>query len=355
MKKYNKNTVYNYIYGNDIEDYTLEELEQDPLFMSKVIIQSKDKNFYNYVDIPVKQNYTFVKALLEVFKEDDKFLIKAVDTYLKSNDEEINKIEIMILLTNIIKDKESEDYLKYKIILRTKYLREKLETLSIKDIIDQDRELQRKVGEGFWLIYDKYNSSNVVVDYYAKEMIKEILSEKYLEEKIHNSYNTPEEFQKIELKNYLIKIISNYDPTLSSYISANPNLLNNTLKIIERIQKNWYKYNDIIDRKTYENIYEAVHNYINYEEPESSNLFSEEEIIYSLGEELNILELIKKYDKIDEEYYQDIKESIKNHPKEDYTFIEKKHYNNLKKIIQKILKGEIPTDSYTIEEKKKVK
>ena len=350
MEKYKKSIVYSYIYGNDIEDYTLEELESDPKFMSQVILLSKDKNFYDYVEKPVKQNYHFVKSLLEAFPGDDTFLIQAVETYLESNDNELNKIEVLIILCSIIKDKTSEDYIKYKLILRTKYLREKTELLSVKEIASTDPKIKREVGEGFWFIYDKYNHNKIVLDYYAKEMIKGILSEKYLEEQIHNNFKTPEELTKIGQKNYLINIISNYDLTLSSYISANPSLLNPSLKILERIQKNWNKYNEIKDRKLYENIYEAVHTYMNYEEPSSGNLFTEDEILYLLGEELNILDLIKKYDKLDEEYYRSLKEEIKEHPKEEYTFIEKKHYNNLKRIIENILLGEDPKDAYTLEE-----
>ena len=173
---------------------------------------------------------------------------------------------------------------------------------------------------------------------------------KKLEEEIHTTFKNPKELEKIQLKNYLINLISQKDQTLASYVSANPHLLETTTKTITKIQNNWLKYINQQEIKLYNNIYETIHTYLNYEQPESSTLFSEEELLYLLGEELNILDLIKKYDKLDEEYYRSLKEEIKEHPKEEYTFIEKKHYNNLKRIIENILLGEDPKDAYTLEE-----
>ena len=50
MKKYNIETVYNYINGEDITDFTLEELESNTNFMIDVINVSNDKNFYNFTE-----------------------------------------------------------------------------------------------------------------------------------------------------------------------------------------------------------------------------------------------------------------------------------------------------------------
>lgn len=349
MEKYNKKVVYDYIYGNDIENYTLEELENDPIFMSKVILLSKDKNFYNYVESSIKQDYFFVKSLLEAFPEDDKFLMNAVDMYLQSDDDELNKIEILVVLCDTIRDKNSENYIKYKLILRAKYLKEKQEILSIKNIYVQDLELKKQVGEGFFLMYDKYHANKIVLDYYAKEMIKDILPEKYLEELIHNDFKDANELDTVEKRTYLINILSNYDSALSSYISTNPSILSEFLTIMSKIQNNWKRYIDCKEREIYENVYETVHLYMNYEEPSSNMFFTEDEMLYLLGRELNILDLIKKYDKLDEECYKDIMNVIEEHQKENYTFIEKKHYNNLKKAVQKVINGTKPQDAYTLD------
>ena len=197
-----------------------------------------------------------------------------------------------------------------------------------------------------------FNHNKIVLDYYTTEMIKDILSEKKLEEEIHTTFKNPKELEKIQLKNYLINLISQKDQALASYVSTNPHLLETTIKTITKIQNNWLKYINQQEIKLYNNIYETIHTYLNYEQPESSTLFSEEELLYLLGEELNIIDLIKKHDKLDEEYYMSIKEEIEEHPKENYTFIEQKHYNTLKKKLQKVLEGSPIDDAYTINTKK---
>lgn len=352
MKKYSPKLVYDYIHGNDITAYTLDELENDPTFMSMVIIMSKDKNFYQFAEDQVKQNHIFVKAIIKTFPSDQKFIISVADNYLSSNDVEINKIEILILLCEVIKDKQSEEYIRYNLILRIKYLNEKIKISIIKENAAKEPTLKKELGEGYIILYDMFNHNKIVLDYYTTEMIKDILSEKKLEEEIHTTFKNPKELEKIQLKNYLINLISQKDQTLASYVSANPHLLETTIKTITKIQNNWLKYINQQEIKLYNNIYETIHTYLNYEQPESSTLFSEEELLYLLGEELNIIDLIKKYDKLDEEYCMSIKEEIEEHPKENYTFIEQKHYNTLKKKLQKVLEGSPIDDAYTINTKK---
>ena len=352
MKKYSPKLVYDYIHGNDITAYTLDELENDPTFMSMVIIMSKDKNFYQFAEDQVKQNHIFVKAIIKTFPSDQKFIISVADNYLSSNDAEINKIEILILLCEVIKDKQSEEYIRYNLILRIKYLNEKIKISIIKENAAKEPTLKKGLGEGYIILYDMFNHNKIVLDYYTTEMIKDILSEKKLEEEIHTTFKKPKELEKIQLKNYLINLISQKDQTLASYVSANPHLLETTIKTITKIQNNWLKYINQQEIKLYNNIYETIHTYLNYEQPESSTLFSEEELLYLLGEELNIIDLIKKHDKLDEEYYKSIKEEIEEHPKENYTFIEQKHYNTLKKKLQKVLEGSPIDDAYTINTKK---
>jgi len=45
-EKYNINIILNYINGDDIEGYTIEELENDCTFMKLVINYTNDKNMY---------------------------------------------------------------------------------------------------------------------------------------------------------------------------------------------------------------------------------------------------------------------------------------------------------------------
>ena len=105
MKKYNIETVYNYINGEDITDFTLEELESNTNFMIDVINVSNDKNFYNFTEDNVKTDYRFVKFIINKFKEDENLITVVADTYIENQDNEQNYIELLIIMCNLIKDK----------------------------------------------------------------------------------------------------------------------------------------------------------------------------------------------------------------------------------------------------------
>ena len=63
MLKYSASTVEDYIEGNDIEDFDIDELENDRSFMLDVIKKTKDKNFYNLCSDDLKHDYEFVSVL----------------------------------------------------------------------------------------------------------------------------------------------------------------------------------------------------------------------------------------------------------------------------------------------------
>ena len=69
MEKYNKELIMNYINGNDIGDYDLNELEDDKLFMTKVIEFSNDEKMYNFCSDNLKKNYEFIKYIILKFKK----------------------------------------------------------------------------------------------------------------------------------------------------------------------------------------------------------------------------------------------------------------------------------------------
>ena len=57
MLKYSASIVEDYIEGNDIEDFDIDELENDRSFMLDVIKKTKDKNFYNLCSDDLKHDY----------------------------------------------------------------------------------------------------------------------------------------------------------------------------------------------------------------------------------------------------------------------------------------------------------
>ncbi len=348
MKKYPNKLVYDYIYGNDIEEYTLEELEASPEFMTEVITSTKDKNFYDYAEENVKRNYEFIKAVVTTFKEDDNFICNIADTYITNSNNELNKIELLIIMINLIKNKESLHYAKYKLTLRTIFSRKRVEAELIKQ---KNKDINKEIGMGFLLIYDTFQESKLVTDYYAQETIKDIFNEIDLEETIHNNFQEKQQLDDIKIKSYLLNLISQYDQALTSYISTYPHLLEEQLKQIDYIKNNWQKYNTQKERKLYNNIEEEIHNYINYQS-NGELLLDEEEILYLLGEDLKIMPLINKHNNLDQEQYEELIEDIKTIKQSELTFVEKRHYDNIRNQVINILKGAKPKDPYEIETSK---
>ena len=82
MLKYSASIVEDYIEGNDIEDFDIDELENDRSFMLDVIKKTKDKNFYNLCSDDLKHDYEFISVLLDMFKDDTKFIVSVADEFV---------------------------------------------------------------------------------------------------------------------------------------------------------------------------------------------------------------------------------------------------------------------------------
>ena len=71
---YSIKTIESYIKGEDIKEYTIEELENDSKFMLMVAFTTNDKNIYNLCSENVKLDYEFVKMMIKRFKNDLSFV-----------------------------------------------------------------------------------------------------------------------------------------------------------------------------------------------------------------------------------------------------------------------------------------
>lgn len=56
-----------YIEGEDIKVFELDYLENDYSFMTRVIMKTNDKNFYDLSSDNLKGSFNFVKFLVEKF------------------------------------------------------------------------------------------------------------------------------------------------------------------------------------------------------------------------------------------------------------------------------------------------
>ena len=377
MKKYNIETVYNYINGEDITDFTLEELESNTNFMIDVINVSNDKNFYNFTEDNVKTDYRFVKFIINKFKEDENLITVVSDTYIEKDssiNDEIDKLRhsataalterkdvIIVASVSCIYGLGSPiDYQNMTVSLRPGMMKDRDEVINHKSNrlqielgkLKMNTEVADNLGMGFLIIYDSFNSSQIILDYYAKAIIEDIFEEYdiVLEDSLHQRFNTFEKIEKIGIKKYILDFIAVYDEMLSSYLSSHIYLLEGISKQLDKIKNNWNKYIETKERKKYNEIINKVHEYMEYEAADYYSL-NETTLLYLVATNLGIEKTLLKYDSISEEYYQEIMEEAHFLLEvSKLSFNDRLNYNNIKKIILDILK-DTQSSSQTPEEK----
>lgn len=238
MKEYNIELILKYINGEDVEG-----AEDDYKFMISVIKYTKDKNMYELCSDNVKSTYEFVLFMIEEFKCDIEFLIDVVDYYLDNEREEVKRIEILIIMCDTFKD---SNYIKeYSSLLANIYATIKFNIEAIKKQPTMEFEtIKEVIQEGFNFILENYNSSNIVMNYFAEKFIIDIVVEHNinLEEMLHNDFKTYDQLEKYGKIRYLIKLLNKYDTNLVDYIICHKELLNDIKTELDRIKNNWNLY-----------------------------------------------------------------------------------------------------------------
>lgn len=298
MKKmYSRKLIIDYITGEYIEN--IEELEDDYSFMLDVITSSRDKNFYNLCSKNVKNNFVFVKSIIEMFKDDINFIIKVANNYLKNHDEEeINSKEIIILMHNIsskycnIEDMELSVFsLKALAIFED-------ETEKMNEKYRNENETEEEYILDFYEVVENYNHSKTIKDFFAKKLINVIFLdyENYsLEQIIHYEFDKFEILEQYGINRFLINYIDNYDDCLAQYVSCNVKLLEPIKNYLKVVKKNWEFYVSNINLRKID-----IYNYelSSYLEKYEDNLsFNSYQLIVYVIDKLNLKEKFLKYDK----------------------------------------------------------
>ena len=279
MKKFTKETVFNYLVGNDILDFNIDELENNPEFMAEVVC--KDKNSYNLCSDEIKTNIVFIRRILDNYKDDMDFALKVYKEFesIIEDDENVNSeetqqdiFEINTIMFNITrKAQDREVHIPFKIATDVFVGIEEFEF----EILES--QLKKKVpGLGFYYESRKYENSENIVDFIAENFIRKIFSyDVNLEELLHKHYKSYKEYEENGKYTILIKYISYYDNDLANYVSLNPKALENFEDELEDIKKNWQRYEDEQKRiemakkrykdERYSRIIERAKDYENYE------------------------------------------------------------------------------------------
>ncbi len=300
--KYSKELIFNYVNGNDIAPFDIDELENDCAFMMQVIDYTKDKNMYNLCSDELKNNYNFLKFMINTFSNDKKFIVSLANDYLAkhNDDEDITVMELNIMMSNKLGGFDNFDSWDYCIKSSSYY---SLEMTKISNILEKepDKNIVDKLGLGFFIINDTFNNSEEILNFFANRLINEIFDtekEITLEENIHKHFKTPDSLKNYGINNYILNYIGKYDQYLKDYVSRHINLIQNKKQEINRIINNWDNYMENINQRRISIFYQEVFDYM---EEDLLLSFSWYEIIIYVIEKLKLEDLFKKYD---EDYIQ---------------------------------------------------
>ena len=368
MKKYSKELINKYIKGEDIKNYQIEELEDDKDFMIQVIKETNDKKIYNLCSEKVKKDYEMVKFMVLAYNNDLKFIADIADKYLKDAGDSLERIELTLIMLDLTLKKDNEKATKYKMIVDTIFFSKRLE-IEICKYKENNDDYSKEVGMGFWYMFDLYNSSDIVMKFFAKKTIEAIFSEYdiNLEQVLHSKFKKAEDIDLQGINNYMINFLGMYDQMLASYISTHIELLSDFSNKISNVIDNWKNYDEKDERKRYNDMIEQVHEYME----NADSIMTETDILYYVARQLGIDEKLAYYDGISNEIYTDIIEDIDmidlDYSNDDFVnftinnFIaERKYYLDVKRIMLNSLFGNeqskiLPTNDINISKNDKCK
>ena len=102
MKKIDISLIRKYVNGEDLGEYSIEQLENDKDFMMGVISYTNDTKMYSSCSELVKQDYEFVKYLVLKFKDNSEFITAVADNYLDNTDTDWERRELNIIMEKVL-------------------------------------------------------------------------------------------------------------------------------------------------------------------------------------------------------------------------------------------------------------
>jgi len=354
MKKIDISLVKKYVNGEDLGEFTSEQLENDKDFMMWVISYTNDIKMYSFCSESVKLNYEFVEYLVLKFKDNSEFIMTVADNYLDNADTDWESKELSIIMEKVLPKELAE---KYEVLNETSYFTKRLEVEIAKA---KDSKLEFMVGMGFLLMFDQYNGSDIILDYYANNMVGEIIRDNNIdfEKMLHTQFKSASKITEMGINNYIVNFISCYDSMLSSYVSTHLDIIKPIANRIKRIQDDWDKYLSVDETRRYNNMLDMVHEYMSM----SDSNMGENEVLYYVANELRIKEKVKQYDgskkmeeNFKEEYGYDFSDAADEEVMEDMVRFEIERnikerlvYLTVKKIVINQLFSDKPSDLYSL-------
>ena len=359
MKKIDISLVKKYlvkknIKGEDLGEFISKELKNDKDFMMGVISCTNDIKMYSLCSDTVKQDYEFVKYLVLKFKDNSEFIITVANNYLDNTDTDWESKELSIIMEKVLPKELAK---KYEVLNETSYFTKRLE---VEMAALKDPKVESMIGMGFLLMFNEYNGSDIILDYYANCMIGEIIRNNNInfEKMLHTQFKSADKITEMGINNYIVNFISYYDSMLSSYVATHLDIVKPIATRIKVIQENWDKYSLVDETRRYNKMLDMVHEYMSM----SDSNMEENEVLYYVANELGIKDKVKQYDgskeledSFKEEYEFDFADDTDEEVMDDIVRFEIERnikerlvYLTVRKIIINQLFSDRPTDLYSL-------
>lgn len=286
--KYDLKIISDYVQGNDIEGYDIEELENNPSFMKAVIMYTNDKKMYSFCGENAKNNYEFVKFVIEKFKQDPNFVLEVADEFFTNNvkkDEEqgtYNCFELSIIMCEMERSLGS-GIAKYKMYREAQYFH----IMQVMQIEKQKQGINNHDID-FLVLESMFGEQLKILDYFIDKTLQDIFVvdgifdiDRYL----HINYRNVKSIKEQPIATFLISLINNHSSSLADYLACNIELLGELIPKVEKAINNWDNYNQMQYKNQSESLIEGIHVYY-LENEHNLPSFSEDELVEYL---------IKKY------------------------------------------------------------
>ena len=291
ITRYEKKLIDDYINGNDIVGYNLEELEDNADFMREVLLRTEDAKMYYMCSNKLKGDLRFVLFLIEKFYKCTHIINDIIVNYFKINNNDIKRKEFELCLASLSLRINNEQLRKYQNLVVNVYCFEMDEYKRIIDRIKQDK-LKSFYGIGFYFVIDRYGESNIIKNFFAQSMLDDIFMDYKLETKLHRKYTCPNEVEEYGINNFILDIVNMYDIHLKKYLEVKPVLMHEIYLKVKFYLRRWDKY----DLKLAEDVLYTIDKY--FEESKKDSFLYREEVMAYIVQKLKLQRLFNKADNL---------------------------------------------------------
>ena len=340
MKIFDLKTIYDYINGNDIAGYELEDLENDKKFMFHVLSITKDKNMYQMCSEELRNDLSFIENILPIFKTDEDFVYDVIKEYINNNIEnDKGKLQACLLGLQYIKDEDI--VFKLKTIANIVYVAISSE-IKMAMLNIEDKEFLKSLGVGF-IVAKETVEYELSTRFFAKKYIDQIFDDLgNLEVYLHETFKNGEMLKEYGVSKFIIDVIKYSDEDLADYVALNFEIVSDYKKKIDKIIRNWNAFEKRNTELRYTVLFESLIEHMC--SPEKTLSIDYDLFLYSIFKKYGLERIMFEHDNsLSEAEYNDIMQRLNDGEidRDELEFQEKVYEKELCEMVEEALKPKV--------------